>query len=469
MKRMNKRVSLVLQLLIALAAAAGFMLLNVSAGPLVLMDFIGGWEMRRAYIALCGGMLLIVFAVLALQRRTWMEYALMAAALFTGALMRFYMIDLISPYYGDSLAPFLRALESGVTGLYESDYTPLTVLAFKVFIKTGIYPMYCVKLVSIGCDLLIALALAALFGEDKRAKAAALAYLFCPVFFLYGAYAGTMDSAYVLLVVLCALALAKKRRALGWTLYGAALALDPMSLAALPALLLWKGKARDRAILCAPASCAVLSLPALALGMPLSGAMRALMLGGRNAQSMHVRSSSIYNFFAPVFVKDTQSYHILRYMDGVEGGALVNELFTLENLLTMRNGFMIAFTALFIALMAVIYRRRTQLTACRDALYALLPLVFCMFLPGVDAACFILADLGMLIYALRVRGGWRAAALSLGTSAVSAAAFVTGAELVALWLCMAAQLAAMTLLVREIVQSLRAAGALGTAYAPERI
>ena len=467
--RRGGRARLAVQLLLAALIAGGFMLLNVNAGPLVKMDFIGGWETRRVYIALCGAVLLLAMTVLALQRRGWAEYAVMAGALLAGALMRFYMIDLISPYYADGLAPFLRAMEDGLNGLRESGYTPLTVLIFKAFLHTGVYPMYCVKLFSIGCDLLIALALAALWGEDPRAKVATVLYLFCPVFFLYGAYAGTMDSAYVLLVVLCALALQREKRALGWALFGAAFALDPMSLAALPVLLLWKGRRRDRALLCAPVCCAVLSLPAILQGMPVSGAMRALLLGGRNAQSMHVRSSSIYNFFAPVWVKDTQPYHVMRYMEGVDGNALVNELFTLDNLLSLRCGFMIAFAALFGALMVIVFRRRAQLAVCHDALFALLPLVFCLFLPGVDAACFILSDLGMLLYALRVRGGWRAAALSLGACAVSAVAFATGAELISLWLCMAAQGAALFLLAREVICALRQSGALGTADAPERI
>lgn len=213
--RRGGRARLAVQLLLTTLAAGGFMLLNVNAGPLVKMDFIGGWETRRVYIALCGALLLLAMTVLALQRRSWAEYAVMASALLAGALMRFYMIDLISPYYGEGLAPFLRAMEDGLNGLWESDYTPLTVLIFKAFLHTGVYPMYCVKLLSIGCDLLIALALAALWGEDPRAKVAAVLYLFCPVFFLYGAYAGTMDSAYVLLVVLCALALQREKTRAG--------------------------------------------------------------------------------------------------------------------------------------------------------------------------------------------------------------------------------------------------------------
>lgn len=457
---------LVLRLLVALIAAAGFVLVSVKKGPLAWMDYIGGWETRKIYLVGCGVVVFAVFAVLALQKRSWTEYACMAIVLFAGVTMRVYAIDIISPYYGQNLAPFIHTLEGGLRSVTESGYTPLATLIFAVIARTGVYPMYCIKLVSIACDLFIALVLTVLM-EKKTRMVAAVVYLFCPVFFLYGAYAGTMDSAYVLLVLLGALALRRERRALGWTLFGAAVALDLMSLAALPALLLWQGKRRDRAMLCAVGSCAVLSAPAFALGLPLSSVLS--VFGGRNPLSMHVRSSSIYNFVAPVLIKDMPEYHLMRYMDGIDGNALVHEVYTLENMLSMRNCFMIAFLALGIALLALLYQHRAQLADCRDELLALLPLTVCMFLPGVDAACFILADIGMLIYALRVRGGWHAAVLSLGASAVSASAFVTDAQLVGLWLCMAAQCAAMVLLAQKIVRTMRASGALGTANAPQRI
>lgn len=458
-----------LQMLIGLAAAGCFVLINVNGGPLVLMDYIGGWSMRSVYLAACGLVIFAAFSLLALQRRDWATYGVTAAALFLGALMRFYMIDILTPYYAEGLAPFMRAIESGLSGLVESDYTPAATLVLYGFARTGLYPMYCVKLLAIGCDLLIALLLGTLLEDKRMAKAAAVLYLFCPLFFLYSAYAGTPDALYVLLILVSAVCLKKEQRALAWAFYGEAVALDPMALAALPVLLLWRGKRRDAAMLCAPVAYAAVSLPAVVLGMPVRGALYALTLGGRNAQAMHVRSSSIYNFFAPVFVRDMPDYHIMRHVEGVDGGALIHEMFTLENLLAMRSGFMIAFAALFAALMVLVYRHRSALRGCRDALYALMPLVFCMFLPGVDAAGFVLADIGMLMYALRVRGGWKASALSLGASAVSALAFVTGAELVPLWVCMAVQLAAMGLLGKEILAALGKAGALGTANAPEQI
>lgn len=462
----KNRFGLVLRLLAALIAAAGFVLVSVYKGPLAWMNYIGGWETRIIYLVGCGAVVFAAFAVLALQKRSWTEYACMAILLFAGVTMRVYAIDIISPYYGENLAPFIQTLESGLRSVTESGYTPLTTLIFAVIARTGVYPMYCVKLVSIACDLFIALVLTALM-EKKTRMAAAGAYLFCPVFFLYGAYAGTMDSAYVLLVLLSALALRRERRTLGWTIFGAAVALDLMSLAALPALLVWKGKRRDRAMLCAVGSCAVLSAPAFALGLPLSSALSAF--GGRYPLSMHMRSSSIYNFVAPVLVKDLPEYHLMRYMDGIDGDMMVHEVYTLENMLSMRSCFTIAFLALGIALLVLLYRHRAQLADCRDELVALLPLAVCMFLPGVDAACFILADIGMVIYALRVRGGWRAALLSLGASAVSASAFITDAQIVRLWLCMAAQCVAMVLLVQKIVRTLHASGALSTANAPQRI
>ena len=116
MKEKMRFVHPALRMLIALIAAAGFMAMNVGGGPLVLMDYIGGWETRRIYLAGCGAVIFAAFAVLALQKRSWAEYALMAAALFTGALMRFYMIDIVSPYYAENLAPVsythLRAHET---------------------------------------------------------------------------------------------------------------------------------------------------------------------------------------------------------------------------------------------------------------------------------------------------------------------------------------------------------------------
>lgn len=468
MKTKKRALSLAAQLLIAGLAAVGFFLMNVNGGPLVLMDFIGGWSMRRGYLLLCGGVMFAAFAVLALQKRDWATYGITAAALFLGALMRFYMIDVITPYYAEGIAPLMRALENGLSGLEQSDYTPLMALIFRVFEWSGLYPMYWMKLVSIGCDLLIALSLGALLG-GRKAKIVAVAYLFCPVFFLYGAYAGAMDAAYVLLVLVSALLLRREKRAAAWTVFGAAWALDPMALAALPMLLWWKGKRRDRALACAPGACVVLSLPALAMGMPLSGALRAMCLAGRNAQAMHMRSSSIYNFFAPVFVKGMPQYHIMEHVEGMDGNALVNDMYTLENMLAMRDGFFIAFVTLFAALLIVVFLHREKLRGCDDALMALFPLVFCMFLPGVDAASFILSDLAMLLYVLRVRGGWKVGGLSLGASAVSAMAFVTGAELVPLWICMAAQLGAMALLGSEVLAALKKSGALGTANAPQRI
>ena len=133
------------------------------------------------------------------------------------------------------------------------------------------------------------------------------------------------DSAYVLLVLLGALAMKKGRNALGWSLFGAACALDPMSLAALPALLLYGARrSRDRTPLCAPGVCALLSVSALTMGMPLRAALPSFFPGMRNMQAMHVRSSSLYNFIAPVYVKDLPLYHILRHAPQVTGEELIN-------------------------------------------------------------------------------------------------------------------------------------------------
>ena len=86
-KKMEKRIlRFVLQVLIGCAAAGGFVLLNVSGGPLVLMDYIGGWTMRGVYLVLCGLVIFAAFALLALQKRDWMTYAVTATALFLNLL-----------------------------------------------------------------------------------------------------------------------------------------------------------------------------------------------------------------------------------------------------------------------------------------------------------------------------------------------------------------------------------------------
>lgn len=476
MKESLKRpgIKIALRLMILAGLAAAFFLMNVNAGPLSQMDEIGGWGLRRLYLVLASGMLFVALASTAFFRSTWGTYALRMMFLVLGAVMRFYAMDSYSPYFVENLSPVIKALSGGLAqGAAQGNaYTPLTLTLLYVLQKLPIFPMYLVKLLSIGGDLLLAQICCRGMEKYKGEIAGSVMLffvLFCPSLFLGGAYGGTPDSLPLVCAALALYFAWEKKGLLAGIAFGAGYALYPAMLMILPALGLVAGKdAGRRMALAAPVSGVVLSIPALLLGMPFSKALAALTLRGRNPGYLFKNNASFYNFFAQPRMEDIPEYHLLRHIEGIEAGEMT-ELYTGATIPMLRTVGFIVFAVVFCALCITLYRKRTQLQAHAVTVLALFALTGALLLPGGDAGGFLLADGCILLYAMNRRGGWRVAFLSLGASCIAMIAFVTGAATLPLWGAMLMQFVVVFALLRDLARALSIGEALAQPVAPSRI
>lgn len=429
------------------ALCAAFFVASANWGPLAKLDEIGGWEKRRIFLAMVSGGLFFALLPNVRSQKGWGAFAFHGSLLFLGALLRLYALDSVSPYYAGNLTPVFSALRGGFeAGAAQGNaYTPLTLGVFRLMQGTQILPKYMIKLTSIVGDLMLAQILC---GWVERRKASALwgtvalvGVLFCPSLFLIGAYGATMDSVYLCFALLSLSLGDKKKWVLSGVCFGVAYALCPYALAIVPGLLFCAGREDMVKIgVFAPLTCALTSIPTVLAGMPFTQAVQALTLRGRNVAYLQKNSASVYTYFAQPLVEDTPQYHMMRHLDVVKEGELINTGYTMALLQPLRTAGFALFLMLLCVLCYGVYKNKKALRQEADTVLVFFALFGALFLPGVDAGAFLLPDICVIVYALMKKNAWRLALVSLSASCICAIAFVTSVPAIPLWLCMSAQM-----------------------------
>lgn len=275
-------------LLTSALLAGGFAVMNVFMGPLYNLNDIGSFRVRVLFIALAAavyGLLLLLAAASAGGKvlRMLLRQGIVTA----GFVILLLGINQKTYFYNQNLLPLIRAMDreglAAMAGWATNLSAPAVTLLYLIT-RGPVYEMYMVKLLCVGCFLL--LALLALYMADRknmglRAEAMFSLFVILPVGFLSAGCTPLLDTLCLFLLAL-SLLLAFEKKDCRWAaavFYGLALSVSGLALYALPvfACLAWKKRMTAKQLAAAIAIPVLACLPAILAGVPAGEALLSLV------------------------------------------------------------------------------------------------------------------------------------------------------------------------------------------------
>jgi len=388
------RMRLVIGFALAALLAVGFALMSVYAGPLYNLNDIGGFDNRKAFIALAaGGYLALLMMTAALSRANVYRMALREMIVTAGFLILLTGINQKTHFFIQNTQPLLRAMnETGLAAMTgHTAHVTAPMATFLHLITRGpVYAMYMVKLACIVCFM--ALCVMAAYAADRgglglRAEALLALSLILPCGFMSAACTALADVLTVaVLAASLLLALDKKDcPVMKWTaaaLYGLALCGGGVALYALPVYIWLVMKKRMTlrqlavSLVIAPSAC----LPAIAGGVPAGEALFSLLAGHVALPEYAAGAPGLMSMIPRALVEEMPAMFQLKRLAQIDTVTNAQKFYTQAHFEQAALGFALLSPAVYGGVFALVCRREGMSGTARAFALTLAALIFC---PGV--------------------------------------------------------------------------------------
>jgi Gpi18-like mannosyltransferase len=326
--------------------------------------------------------------------------------------------------------------------------------------------LYLIKMVSVFFDFALAILmmlLAERFLNRRYGLAALITVLLLPTVWFNGAFWAQCDALYCFFVAACLYAMLADRPVLSVAMLTVAFSFKIQTVFFFPVVLLalWGKKYKLRHILVFPAVYLLMMTPALIAGCSLSSALTIyLRQASQYNERLTYNAANIYQFFPfgelsmqPAFTP------ILKFIPGVDPTAW-NEWYTPETVRYLLGALVPYAGMLVLCLLYYLFMRRRyigmdQVWRLSLAFTLLMPLV----LPKMHDRYFTLAEMFSILYAVRYPKRWYVPVLVIFASFESYMPFLARERPVDMRIAAAMMVAAMGIVLTDIVRELRAAEA----------
>lgn len=400
--RFTTKHRLLLCTLLAAALSGVLALYNVSSGPLRNLNDIGGWANRALFIGMTAAVhaaLLLLCALLC--RVSFVRTALRQITLTAGLYILLLAINQKTYAYVNVIQPIVRAMDEGgfAAGLaMDSSLSAPALLLVYLVTRGPVYDMYLLKLLAIGCYLLIALMMTRMAdrnGLGVRAEALLALCMILPQGFMNAACSALPEvAAIAALGVSLTLALGcdKPKMLASGLCYGAACALSGAALYALPVYiaLIGGGRMKKAQLLAGAGAALALCLPALLSGMTIAETARGLFAANMGLPQYAGGAPGMINLIARAAVEEMPQYAaVLRHLPALDTQAYAQEFYTQEHFAIVMRGFALAGLALYLGVCALAHRAKDKTALHRAMILTLGALIAC---PNASAAAWLAMD-----------------------------------------------------------------------------
>lgn len=219
----------------------------------------------------------------ALSTDRWQQWMLVGIILLAALALRRFLAPEVNPNYTDYIGPWFEYLKAGGFSALGEEFANYNVSYLYILFLgtlTPFEPLYVVKAIAIGFDILMAVGVAAIVLHFRRsallAAAAGGAALFAPEVFLNSAMWGQADSTYTAFLVWAAYFVVTRRDIAAWLMFSLAFSFKLQAMFVLPWMLvaLIAQRHRIRALLLAVALFFVIWIPAIIAGRSIGSLAR---------------------------------------------------------------------------------------------------------------------------------------------------------------------------------------------------
>ncbi len=468
-----------LQWLLAAALVGAFMLGSALFGPKSLLAFCNGWPEKKIFIVMLGALLFAALGACLLVRRwSWEQFGFMAALMLVAMLIRAAVFNQITADYVAHLSQWVDTFrEHGFAALAMDvgDYNLPYQYLIALIAKLPLNPLYMIKYTSIIFDFALAILMMRLverFLNKKYAMLTLAAVLLIPTLWFNGAFWAQCDALYCFFVMACLYAMLADRPVLSVAMLTVAFSFKIQTVFFFPLVLLalWGKKYKLRHALVFPLVYLLLMTPALFAGRSLGSALTIyLRQAGQYNDRLTRNAANIYQFMPFGELANQPAYTpILKFIPGINGEQW-NEWYTLETISYLQGALVPYAGMLVLCLIYYLYNHRKyigmeQVWRFSLAFTLLMPLI----LPKMHDRYFVLAEVFAILYAVRYPKRWFIPVLVIFASFESYMPFLARERPLDMRMAAAMMIAAMGVVLADIVRELRAAKAADPARLAEQ-
>ena len=474
----DRRHRLLMQWGLAVLIAGGFMLAGAFAGPVSLLGRCASWEERKVFVILLGAMLGGVIGIcLLICTWNWPRFFFMAALMTTAMLIRVAVFNQETADYLNFLGEWVNIFRAhGAEALARDvvDYNLPYQYILALIAQLPLDDLYLIKMVSILFDFALAIMMMLLVERflDRRYGLVVLtAVLLLPTIWFNGAFWAQCDALYCFFVAACLYAMLADRPVLSVAMLTVAFSFKIQTIFFFPIVLLalWGRKYKLRHLLVFPAVYLLLMAPALLVGRSLGSALGIyLRQTAQYNERLTWNAANVYQFMPFGELSMQPAYMpILKFIPGIDPEAWT-EWYTPKTIRYLLGALVPYAGMLLLCLFYYLSTRRKhigmeQVWRLSLAFTLLMPLV----LPKMHDRYFALAEMFSILYAVRYPKRWYVPVLVIFASFESYMPFLARERPVDLRIAAAMMIAAMGVVLADIVRELRAADA-SAPVVPER-
>jgi len=391
---------MVLGMLFALLLSGALAVYNVSGGPLKNLNDIGGWSNRALFIGLTAAVHAAVLCLCVLfHRGRFSRLALRELILTAGMYIMLIAINQKTYAYVRGIQPIVRAMDEGglaAAAGFETNLSMPAITLLYLVTRGPVYDMYLVKLLCIGCLLVLCVLL--MWAADRsglgiRAEVMLTMAVILPQGFMNAACSAQIEIAGLCLLAV-SLALAANEKPLASALcFGAACAICGACPYALPvyAALLKEKKLCMQCFGAAAAAALVLCVPALLAGVPFGTTGASLLRANLGTPAYACGAPNIMSLIARPVMEETPQYaSLLRHLPELDAVANAQQDYTPSHYVWIARGFTLAGLAMYMGVCALVARDKKLHGFDGGLALVLAALLAC---PGVSSGAWLAADL----------------------------------------------------------------------------
>lgn len=394
---------------IALLLSGGFALMSVFAGPIYNLNDIGTFKIRALFIVMTATVYALLLIVTAALHRGSVYRMLLRQLIVTAGLMILLMgINQKTFFYNECIQPLIRAMDAGGLGAaagWETNLSAPAMTLLYLITRGPVYDMYSVKLLCIGCFLLLCL-LTARMADRKdmglRADALLALCVILPQGFMSFGCTGLLDVVCVaLLAAALALALGGEGRIAmraAAAMYGFALSMSGLALYALPvfALLAANRRMSARELAAALAIPVLACVPAMLSGMPAGEALLSLLRANLSLPEYAAGAPGLLSLIPRAEVTEMPIIWWLERLPEYDAATNAQPYYTQEHFEIAALGISVSGIAIYGGVCAWLWQKNDMSKTAKAFALTLSALIVC---PGITNGAWIAAGL-LSLYAI---------------------------------------------------------------------